>query len=145
MSEEGKAEQPAEGAPAAPNVRNANYKEKKGGRRNHQQRSNKPKWKDNATAHVPKEKFTGRSEDLQGFIYDVSTSRGGVTYTRTTVEIARHAGEKYTSAGPYVRTAILTLNVLAPTRPTAPTAIVGEPPTINAVEQEYSERKSGCT
>jgi hypothetical protein len=125
MSEDGKAEQPAKGADAAPNVRDANYKEKKGGRQNRQQRSNKPKWKDNnnAIAHVPKEKFTGRSEDLQGFIYDVSTSRGGVAYNRTTEEIARHDGEKYTSVGPYVRTAILTLNVPAPTRPTAPTDI----------------------
>jgi hypothetical protein len=74
MSQEGKAEQSAEGAAAAPNARDANNK--KGGRRNRQQQSNKPKWKENATAHVPKEKFTGRSEDLQGFIYDVSTSRG---------------------------------------------------------------------
>jgi hypothetical protein len=31
MSEEGKAEQPAERAAAAPNVRDANNKEKKGG------------------------------------------------------------------------------------------------------------------
>jgi hypothetical protein len=31
MSEEGKAEQPAEGPPGVPNVRDASYKEKKGG------------------------------------------------------------------------------------------------------------------
>jgi hypothetical protein len=132
MSEEGKAVQPTEGAAAAPNTRDTNNK--KGGRRNRQQGSNTPKWKDNTTVHVHKEKFTGRSEDLQGYIYDVSTSRGGVAYARTTEEIARHVGEKYTSVGPYVRTTILTLNVPAPTRPTAPTA-TGEPPVINAVEQ----------
>jgi hypothetical protein len=85
-------------------------------------------------------KFTGRSDDVQGFIYDVPNSRGGVAYTRTNEEIARHVGEKYTTVGPYVRTAILTLNVPSPTRPTAPTA-VGEPPVIDPVEQEIFREK----
>jgi hypothetical protein len=137
MSEEAKAEQPAAAAVATPNARDAN---KKGGRRNRQQRSNKAKWKDNTVPHVAKEKFTGRSDDLQGFIYDISNSRGGVAYTRTTEEIARHVGEKYTAVGPYIRTAILTLNVPSPTRPTAPTA-AGTPPVIDAVEQEIFREK----
>jgi hypothetical protein len=143
MSEEGKAEHSVEGPPAAPNVRGACYKEKKGGRRNRQKRSNKPKWKDNsnATAHAHKEKFAGRSDDLQGFIYNVSSSRGGVAYTRrTTEEIVRHVGGEYTSVDPYIRTAILTLNVPVPTRPTAPPAI-GDPPTVDAVEQEIFREK----
>jgi hypothetical protein len=55
-------------------------------------------------------------------------------------EIARHVGEKYTSVGPYIRTAILTLNVPAPTRPTAPTA-TGTPPAIDPVEQEIFREK----
>ena len=62
----------------------------------------------------------GRSDDLHGYIYDVEMSKGGVAYTRTTEELARHVGEKYTSVGSYVRTAILTLSVPAPARPIAP-------------------------
>ncbi len=43
--------------------------------------------------HAQKEKFVGRSEDLKGYIYDVTTSKGGVAYTRTTEEVARYVGE----------------------------------------------------
>ena len=84
---------------------------------------------------MAKEKFVGRSEDLKGFIYDVTTWKGGVAYTRTTEEIARYVGEKYTTTGSYIRTAIVTLNVPTPTRPTAPVA-VGDPETVNLVDQE---------
>jgi hypothetical protein len=94
MSEEAKAEQPAAGAVATPNARDANNK--KGGQRNHQQRSNKAKWKDNAVPHVPKEKFTGRSDDLHGFIYDVSNSRGGVAYIRELRRRSQDTSEKNT-------------------------------------------------
>jgi hypothetical protein len=140
MGEEGKAEQTAEVAAPAPNADPSN---KRAGRRNRQQR-NKTKWKDNTNtvAHVPKEKFTGRSDE---FIYDISNSRGGVTFTRTTEEIARHVGEKYTTVGPYVRTGILTLKVPVPTRPTAPIAIpstvAGEPAVVDLVEQEIFREK----
>jgi hypothetical protein len=89
---------------------------------------------------VPKEKFTGRSDDLQGYIYDVTSSKGGVAYKRTTEEIARHIGEKYTKVGAYVRTAIMTLNVLLGTRPTVPLA-VDEPPAIDVVEVEILNEK----
>ena len=90
--------------------------------------------------HVPKEKFVGRSEDLKGFTYDVVNTKGGVAYTRTTEEIARHVGEKYTTTGSYIRTAILTLNVPAPARPTAPTA-TGTPPLVDPVDQEIFREK----
>jgi hypothetical protein len=82
----------------------------------------------------------GRSDDLQGFIYDVVTSRGGVAYTRTTKEIARHVGEKHTTIGSYLRTAIMTLSVPAPSRPTAPIG-EGTPPVVEAVEQEIFKEK----
>jgi hypothetical protein len=64
----------------------------------------------------------GRSEDLKGFIYDISHIKGGVAYTRTTEEIARYVGEKYTSFGSVIRAAVMTLVVATPTRPTAPIA-----------------------
>ncbi len=57
------------------------------GRRNTRGRTNKPKWKEegnNTLIHIQKENFTGWSEDLKGYIYDVTTSKGRVAYTRTT-------------------------------------------------------------
>ena len=106
------------------------------GRRN-RQRQNKQRHreKNNTPTYVPKEKFTGRSEDLKGFTYDVSTSKGGVAYTRTTEEIARHVGEKYTTTGSYLRTAIMTLQVPVQTRPSPPVAI-GTPAVVDPVDQE---------
>jgi hypothetical protein len=94
----------------------------------------------NAPIHIPKEKFIGRSEDLKGFTYNVVNTKGGVAYTCTTDEIARHVGEKYAVTGSYIRTAILTLNVPAPPRPTAPTAdaITG---LIDPVDQEIFNEK----
>jgi hypothetical protein len=85
--------------------------------------------------HIPKEKFTGRSDDLKGFIYDITNAKGGVAYTRTTEEDARYVGEKYTTIGSYIRTAILTLTVPAPKKPTAPAGI-GTPLVIDPVDQE---------
>jgi hypothetical protein len=55
-----------------------------------------------------KETFTGRSDDLKGYVYTLVSSKGGVQFTRTTEEVARYAGEKYSIIGAYVRTAILT-------------------------------------
>jgi hypothetical protein len=95
-------------------------------RRNHRNRANnKQKWKEGGNEtpiHIPREKFVGRCDDLKGFTYDVMTSKGGVAYTRTTEEIARYVGEKYTTTGHAIRTAILTLKVPVPIRPTAPVA-----------------------
>jgi hypothetical protein len=85
--------------------------------------------------HVPRERFTGRSDDLKGLIYDIKNTKGGVAYTRTTKEIARYVGKKYTTIGSYIRTAIMTLNVSSPTRPVAPTG-VGTPPIVDPVHQE---------
>ncbi len=70
----------------------------------------------------------------------MTTSRGGVAYTRTTEEIARYVGEKYTTTGAYIRMAILTLNLPAPIRPTAPVA-VGTPPTVDLVDLETFKEK----
>jgi hypothetical protein len=61
------------------------------GRRNRdRQRSSKQRYREGATAptHVHKKKFVGRSDDLKGFIYDVTNNKGGVMYSRTTEEIA---------------------------------------------------------
>jgi hypothetical protein len=41
----------------------------------------------NTSPYIPKEKFIGRSDDLQGYIYDIIASKGGVAYTRTTEEL----------------------------------------------------------
>jgi hypothetical protein len=128
---------PSGDASGSKNNNNNNDEERKPhrGRRN-RNRTNK-KWKEsgNAPVHVPKDKFVGRSEDLKGFTYDVVNTKGGVAYTRTTEEIARHVGEKYTTTGSYIRTAILTLTLPAPARPTAP-ASTGTPPQIDPVDQE---------
>jgi hypothetical protein len=59
---------------------------------------------------------------LKGFTYYITNTKGGVAYTRTTKEIACYVGEKYTTTGSYIRSAVLTLLVAAPTRPTAPVA-----------------------
>jgi hypothetical protein len=69
--------------------------------RSRRNRGRNKQWKDGSATtpvHVPKEKFVGRSEDLKGFTYDVITSKGGVAYTRTTEEIARYVGKKYTTS-----------------------------------------------
>jgi hypothetical protein len=81
-------------------------------------------------------------DDLKGFIYDVTSTKGGVAYSRTTEEIARYIGEKYTTIGSYIRAAILTLNVPTPARPAAPVSI-GDP-AIDIVDQEIFKEKSEC-
>jgi hypothetical protein len=68
-------------------------------------------------------------------MYDVTTSKGGAAYTRTTEEIARHVGEKYTTFGSYIRTAIMTLQVPVQARPSPPIQ-VGTPTVIDPVDQE---------
>jgi hypothetical protein len=103
--------------------------ERKPNRNRRNRNRNRQKWKEGGNEtpiHIPKEKFVGRCDDLKGFIYDVVSSKGGVAYTRTTEEIARYVGEKYTTIGHDIRTAILTLTVPVPQRPAAP---VGDPTT----------------
>jgi hypothetical protein len=102
------------------------------------QRVNKQRYREGAIApsqQVQKEKFLGRSDDLQGYIYDVTHNKGGVAYTRTTDEIARYVGEKYTSTGSFLRTAILTLSLPAQPRPTAPVGS-GTPPVVDEIDKE---------
>jgi hypothetical protein len=141
MGETGRQEQPpaqaADGGGEKKPPNNDDGKKPYRGRRNNRGRTNKPKWKEdgNTPIHIQKEKNAGRSKDLKGYIYNVTTPKGGVAYTRTTKEIARYVREKYTTIGSYIRTAILTLNVPAPTRPTAPTA-TGTPAVVEAVDQE---------
>jgi hypothetical protein len=132
----------ADGGNNANQGKNDESKHQPRGRRN-RHRPNRNKWKDGVTnvSHIPREKFVGRSDDLKGFIYDIALSKGGVAYTRTTEEIARYVvGEKYTTTGSYIRTAILTLNVPAPARPIAPVA-TGTPPAVDAVDQEIFKEK----
>jgi hypothetical protein len=103
------------------------------------QRFNKQAHREGAIAptHVQKEKFVGRSDDLvKGFIYDVARNKGGVACTRTTEEIARHVGEKYTATMSFIRTAILTLSMPAQQRrPSAPVG-TGTPPIVDDIEKE---------
>jgi hypothetical protein len=42
---------------------------------------------------APKEKFTGRCDDLEGYVYSVTVTKGGLQFSRTTKEIARYAGK----------------------------------------------------
>ena len=62
-----------------------------------------------------KEQFTGRSEDLKGYVYSVATTKAGLQFTRTTDKIAWYAGEKYSAVGSYIQTAILTMTAQVPT------------------------------
>jgi hypothetical protein len=140
----GEQEQPTTGSPAdtgGDKKSNEDGERKPRGRRNRNR--NRSKRTEGATAptFITKEKFLGRSDDLKGFIYDITNTKGRVAYTRTTEELARYVGEKYTTTGSFIRTAILTLNVPVPTRPTAPPATVapltpGDPPTTDPVDQE---------
>jgi hypothetical protein len=83
---------------------------------------------------IHKEKFTGRSDDLEGYIYMVVSTKGGVQFARTTEEIARYAGAKYPVVGSHIRTAILTMTEQVPTRPTTPTA-ASATTTVDPVDQ----------
>jgi hypothetical protein len=105
------------------------------GRRNNRDRHRSNRQPAMPSTHVPNEKFVGRSDDLKGFTYDVTNNKGGVFYTRTTEEIARYVGEKYTTTGSFIRTAILTLTVPTQVRPSAPIG-TGTPAVIDAVDQE---------
>jgi hypothetical protein len=131
----------ADGGNDANQGKNDESKHQPRGRRNCH-RPNRNKWKDSITnvSHIPREKFVGQSDDLNGFICDIALSKGSLAYTRTTEEIARYVGEKYTTTGSYIRTAILTLNVPAPTRPIAPVA-TGTPPAVDALDQEIFKEK----
>jgi hypothetical protein len=105
------------------------------GRCNNRDRHRSNRQQATPSTHVPKEKFVGRSDNLKGFTYDVTNNKGGVFYTRTTEEIARYVGEKYTTTGSFIRTAILTLTVPTQVRPSAPIG-TGTPAVIDAVDQE---------
>ena len=143
MAEEQPAMTPADGgANKKPGGNDDDRKPNRGRRGYRGNRPNKNKWKEsgNAPIHIPKEKFEGRCEDLKGFTYDVANNKGGVAYTRTTEEIARYIGGKHTVTATYVRAAVLTLNVPAPPRPTAPIAI-GTPPVVDPVDQEIFKEK----
>ena len=68
-----------------------------------------------------KEKFTGRCDELSGFIFDVTNSKGGLGYITASEEIVEYVGLKNNSVGSYIRTAILNLQIPSPTRPIAVT------------------------
>ena len=103
------------------------------GRRN-PRNNNKERQENKSQPSGSKERFTGRSDDLDGYVYSVATTKAGLQFTRTTDEIARYAGEKYSAVGSYIRTAILTMTAQVPTRPTAP-GETGTPPTVDPVDQ----------
>ena len=59
---------------------------------------------------APKEiAFKGICDELDGFTYTVTTSKGGLEFSKTTEEIARYSREKYTSIGMYVKNGIMDL------------------------------------
>jgi hypothetical protein len=101
-----------------------NYKGKRGQKTTHVRKTDLP----------TKEKFVGRSDDLEGYIYSIVSSKGGVQFARTTEEIARYAGDKYSTVGSYICTAVLTMMAQVPVRPTAPVG-VGTPPVVDKVDQ----------
>ena len=68
--------------------------------------------------------FEGRTEDLKGFVFDVCAGNGGLKYTKTRNELARYAGTFNKDVGPYIREAIMTLNVPTIERPRAPVPTV---------------------
>ena len=65
----------------------------------------------------------------------MTNSKGGVGYNWTTEEIAGYVGEKYTSTGSYIRTAVLMLEVPTPDWPPPPIA-TKTPATVNQIDQE---------
>jgi hypothetical protein len=129
---------PNSGTPAAPSGDNAQAKQGRGNSRGGYKGRRGNKQKGTTIYRKPEaaqtEKFTGRSDDLEGYVYTLVSSKGGVQFTRTTKEVARYAGEKYSVVGAYVRTAILTMTEQVPVRPTAP-APDGTPPAVDPVNQ----------
>ena len=140
------ANQPPAGGATATTAGNSNNNDKthqrRRGQQNRPRNTNQISKEGNNSTHIPKEKFLGRSDDLQGYIYDVVASKGGIAYTRTTEELARHIGEKSTSVGSYIRTAIMTLKIPAPIRPVAPTGTSdGTVITVDEVDKEIFKEK----
>ena len=41
---------------------------------------------------IKKEKFTGRTEELSGFVFNVTSARNADSYGKTVKEFARHIG-----------------------------------------------------
>jgi hypothetical protein len=126
-------------APAASN-NDANKRQQGKGRRNpyrgrrNPRSNNKERQENKPQPSGSKERFTGQSDDLDGYVYFVVTTKAGLQFTRTTDEITRYAGEKYSAVGSFIRTAMLTMTAQVPTQPTAP----GEtrtPPTVDPVDQ----------
>jgi hypothetical protein len=140
----GEKDQPSQGSAtnAVEHKKPSNDEERKPyrGRRNNRDRHRSNRQRTTPSTHLPKEKFVGRSDDLKGFTYDVTNNKGGVLYTCTTEEIARSVGEKYTTTGSFIRTAILTLTVPIQARPTAPIG-TGTPAVIDAVDQEIFQEE----
>jgi hypothetical protein len=62
---------------------------------------------------------------------------------RTTKEIARYVGKKYTTTGAYIGMAILTLSLPVPIRPTAPVT-VGTLPTVDIVDHIQGKNLNVC-
>ena len=67
-------------------------------------------------------KFTGREEELEGFIYDITSAKNTDTYSKTTKEIARYVGTLYKHGGDVKRSVEdkTMFPIPPPTKPTAP-------------------------
>jgi hypothetical protein len=125
---------------AESNSNNDNRGKQQGRGRGHSRGNNKGKRNNKDEAFkkpdlIQKEKFTGRDDDLEGYIYSIVTSKGGVQFTRTTKEIARYAGAKNSVMGSYIRTAILTMTEQVPSRLTAPAAPATATAVVDPVDQ----------
>jgi hypothetical protein len=78
------ADQPTSGTADNSGGNNNNTKDAKpylrGGQRNRQQAKNRNRKEGNTnmSPYILKEKFMGRSDDLQGYIYNIIASKGGV-------------------------------------------------------------------
>ena len=114
----------AESEPTPDKVTSADTIEKQKSRNRYKRKKGKGEQKlspQQQASSYHKEKFTGRCDELSGFIFDVTNSKGGLGYTTASEEIARYIGLKNNSVGSYIRTAILNLQIPSSTRPTAVT------------------------
>lgn len=75
---------------------------------------------------VKKEKFEGRTEELSGYIFDITPARNANNYSRSLKEIARHVGSTNKFGADLKRT-IKNERMFVVSRPSRPTALKETP------------------
>ena len=73
---------------------------------------------------MKKDKFEGRTEELSGYTFDITTARKSNNYSRTLKEIARHV-ESSSKHGADLKRTIETETIFNIERPVRPIALVG--------------------